>query len=144
MLRAVATPPRSAGDKFMTLVYVVMMLAVIEYFAFGMAVGMARGRYKIPAPAVSGNPDFERYYRVQMNTLEQMMVFLPSLWTFATFVSASWAAGLGLVFVIGRLVYFFGYTKAANKRGIGFGISGLPTMILMIGGLIGAVLAAIR
>lgn len=128
----------------MTLVYVVMMLAVIEYFAFGMAVGMARGRYKIPAPAVSGNPDFERYYRVQMNTLEQMMVFLPSLWTFATFVSASWAAGLGLVFVIGRLVYFFGYTKAANKRGIGFGISGLPTMILMIGGLIGAVMAAIR
>jgi glutathione S-transferase len=128
----------------MTLVYVVMMLAVIEYFAFGMAVGMARGRYKIPAPAVSGNPDFERYYRVQMNTLEQMMVFLPSLWTFATFVSASWAAGLGLVFVIGRLVYFYGYTKAANKRGIGFGISGLPTMILMIGGLVGAVMAAIR
>ena len=105
----------------MALVYVVMMLAVIEYFAFGMAVGMARGRYKIPAPAVSGNPDFERYYRVQMNTLEQMMVFLPSLWTFATFVSANWAAGLGLVFVIGRLVYFIGYTKAANKRGIGFG-----------------------
>jgi glutathione S-transferase len=128
----------------MSLVYVVMMLAVIEYFAFGMAVGMARGRYKIPAPAVSGNPDFERYYRVQTNTLEQMMVFLPSLWTFATFVSASWAAGLGLVFVIGRLVYFIGYTKAANKRGIGFGISGLPTMILMIGGLIGAVLAAIK
>ncbi len=128
----------------MALVYVVMMLAVIEYFAFSMAVGMARGRYKIPAPAVSGNPDFERYYRVQMNTLEQMMVFLPSLWTFATFVSASWAAGLGLVFVIGRLVYFIGYTKAANKRGIGFGISGLPTMILMIGGLVGAVLAAIR
>jgi len=128
----------------MTLVYVVMMLAVIEYFAFGMAVGMARGRYKIPAPAVSGNPDFERYYRVQMNTLEQMMVFLPSLWTFATFVSASWAAGLGLVFVVGRLVYFIGYTKAANKRGIGFGISGLPTMILMIGGLVGAVLAALE
>lgn len=128
----------------MTLVYVVMMLAVIEYFAFGMAVGMARGRYKIPAPAVSGNPDFERYYRVQMNTLEQLMVFLPSLWTFATFVSAIWAAGLGLVFVIGRLVYFYGYTRAANKRGIGFGISGLPTMILMIGGLVGAVLAAIR
>jgi len=128
----------------MALVYVVMMLAVIEYFAFGMAVGMARGRYKIPAPAVSGNPDFERYYRVQMNTLEQMMVFLPSLWTFATFVSASWAAGLGLVFVVGRLVYFYGYTKAANKRGIGFGISGLPTMILMIGGLVGAVMAALE
>jgi glutathione S-transferase len=128
----------------MSLVYVVMMLAVIEYFAFGLAVGRARGRYGIPAPAVSGNPDFERCYRIQMNTLEQMMVFLPSLWTFATFVSASWAAGLGLVFVIGRLVYFIGYTKAADKRGLGFGISGLPTMILMVGGLVGAVMAALR
>jgi len=127
----------------MTLVYVVMMLAVIQLFAFGMAVGGARGRYKIPAPATTGNPDFERYYRVHMNTLEQMVVFLPSLWTFATFVSANWAAGLGLVYVIGRIVYFIGYTKAANKRGIGFGISGLPTLILMIGGLIGAVMAAI-
>ncbi len=128
----------------MALVYVVMMLAVIELFAFGMAVGMARGRYKIPAPATSGNADFERYYRVQMNTLEQLAVFLPSLWTFATFVSAPWAAGLGLVFVIGRLVYFIGYTRAANKRGIGFLISGLPTLALMIGGLIGAVAAALR
>jgi glutathione S-transferase len=144
MLRAVATPPRSAGDKFMTLVYVVMMLAVIEYFAFGMAVGMARGRYKIPAPAVSGNPDFERYYRVQMNTLEQMMVFLPSLWTFAIFVSATWAAGLGAVFVLGRLLYFMGYAKAAEKRGPGFLIGAVPTMILLAGGLIGAVLAALR
>ena len=128
----------------MTLVHVVMMLAVIQLFAFGMAVAMARGRYRIPAPATTGNPDFERYYRVQMNTLEQMMVFLPSLWTFATFVSASWAAGLGLVYVIGRTVYFVGYTKAANKRGMGFGISGLPTMILMIGGLVGAVMAALK
>ncbi len=128
----------------MTLVYVVMMLAVIELFAFSLAVGMARGRYKIPAPATTGNADFERYYRVQMNTLEQMMVFLPSLWTFATFVSASWAAGLGLVYLIGRLVYFFGYTRAANKRGVGFLISMVPTMILMIGGLVGAVMAALR
>ncbi len=128
----------------MALVYVVMMLAVIELFAFGMAVGMARARYKVPAPATSGNPDFERYQRVHMNTLEQMAVFLPSLWTFATFVSATWAAGLGLLFVIGRLVYYIGYTKAANKRGIGFLIGGLPTMALMLGGLIGAVVAALK
>ena len=120
------------------------MLAVIQLFAFGMAVGMARGRYKIPAPATTGHPDFERYYRVQMNTLEQMAVFLPSLWTFATFVSAGWAAALGLVYVIGRMIYFIGYTRAADKRGIGFGISGLPTMILMIGGLVGAAMAALK
>ena len=128
----------------MAYVHAVIALALIQFFVFGGLVGRARTTYGVAAPAITGHPIFERYYRVQMNTLEQMMVFLPSLWTFATFVSASWAAGLGLVFVIGRLVYFIGYTKAADKRGIGFGISGLPTMILMIGGLIGAVMAALR
>lgn len=125
-------------------VYVVMMLAVLEYYAFGIAVGAARGRYKVPAPATSGQPDFERVYRVQMNTLEQMMVFLPSLWTFAVFVSATWAAGLGLVYVVGRVIYFFGYSKDAKKRGLGFIIGALPTMVLLFGGLIGAVMAALR
>ncbi len=76
-----------------------------------------------------------------MNTLEQLMVFVPSLWVFATYVSTNWAAGLGAVFVIGRLVYFVGYAKAADKRGIGFLISALPLLVLMIGGLVGAGLA---
>jgi glutathione S-transferase len=128
----------------MAAVYAVMMLAVLEYYVFGLAVGAARGRHKVPAPATSGNPDFERVYRVQMNTLEQMMVFLPSLWTFALFVSASWAAGLGLVYVLGRAIYFVGYSKAADKRGIGFVIGALPTMALLVGGLYGAVLATLR
>jgi glutathione S-transferase len=128
----------------MTLVYVVMMIALIEYFAFGLAVGRARGRYGVQAPATSGHPDFERYYRIQMNTLEQLMVFVPSLWVFGTYVSAGWAAGLGAMFVVGRLLYFVGYSKAANKRFAGFGISALAVMVLMIGGLAGAVLALLR
>lgn len=128
----------------MALVYVVMMLAVLQYYAFGIAVGMARGRYKVAAPATSGQPDFERYYRIQMNTLEQLAVFVPSLWTFATFVSIGWAAGLGLVFVVGRTLYFVGYAKAADKRGAGFIIGALPTMVLLVGGLIGAALSALR
>jgi glutathione S-transferase len=128
----------------MTLVYVVMMIALIEYFAFGLAVGRARGRYGVQAPATTGHPDFERYYRIQMNTLEQLMVFVPSLWVFGTYVSAGWAAGLGAVFVVGRLLYFVGYSKAANKRFAGFGISALAVMVLMIGGLAGAVLALLR
>ena len=128
----------------MSLVYVVMMLAVLEYYVFGMAVGMARGRYKVAAPATSGQPDFERYYRIQMNTLEQLAVFVPSLWAFATFVSVPWAVGLGLLFVLGRAIYFVGYAKAADKRGAGFIIGALPTMALLVGGLIGAGMAALR
>ncbi|MCU0760948.1 MAG: MAPEG family protein [Steroidobacteraceae bacterium] len=128
----------------MTLVHVVMMLAVLQYYAFGIAVGAARGRYKVPAPATSGDPAFERVYRVQMNTLEQLMLFLPGLWTFALFVSPTWAAGLGLVYLVGRVIYFVGYTKDAGKRGLGFVIGALPTLVLMVGGLVGAVLAALR
>lgn len=128
----------------MTLVYVVMMIALIEYFAFGLAVGRARGKYGVQAPATTGHPDFERYYRIQMNTLEQLMVFVPSLWVFGTYVSAGWAAGLGAMFVVGRLLYFVGYSKAANKRFAGFGISALAVMALMIGGLVGAVMALLR
>ena len=128
----------------MALVHVVTMLAVLELFGFGIAVAAARARYKVRAPATSGHPDFERYYRIQVNTLEQLMVFLPSLWTFATFVSERWAVILGLVYVVGRVVYFVGYSKAANKRGIGFMIGALPTMALLFGGLIGAAMAALR
>jgi hypothetical protein len=125
-------------------VHVVMLLAVLQYFVFGLAVGRARGRYGIPAPATAGHPDFERYYRIQMNTLEQLAVLLPSLWTFATFVDPDWAAGLGLVFIVGRTLYFTGYAKAANKRALGFGIAALPTLVLLVGGLIGAVSAALN
>ncbi len=128
----------------MAWVYVVIALSLIEYFVFVMAVGRARGRFGVAAPATSGNPDFERVYRVQMNTLEQLIIFIPSIWIFGSFVSPVWAAGLGLVFVIGRALYAIGYAKAARKRSLGFAIAGLPLMILMVGSLIGAVLAALR
>ncbi len=90
------------------------------------------------APATSGQPDFERYYRVQMNTLEQLVIFIPALWTFATFVNGDVAAILGAAFIVGRAMYFFGYVKAAEKRSAGFGLSTLATLALLIGGIIGA------
>jgi uncharacterized membrane protein YecN with MAPEG domain len=74
-----------------------------------------------------------------MNTLEMLAMFLPALWSFAIFVSPTWAAGLGVVFIIGRLLYFTGYTKAADRRSLGFGLSMFPTLFLLLGGLIGAV-----
>lgn len=119
-------------------VHVVMLLALVEYFVFLLFVGSARYRFGVKAPAVSGNADFERYYRVQMNTLEILVIFLPALWTFALFVSIRWAALLGLIFIIGRALYFIGYTRAAEKRSLGFALSSLPTIVLLVGGLLGA------
>ena len=123
----------------MNWVVIVMLLAVVEFLIFGFLVGIARGKYKVAAPAVSGNPDFERYFRVQQNTLEQLVIFLPSCWFFAQTVSPLWAAILGLVFILGRAMYAAGYVKQAEKRGAGFGLTFLPNIILLIGALIGAV-----
>ena len=119
-------------------VFVVMLLALLQYFGFSMAVGRARYRYGVKAPATTGNEDFERVYRAQMNTLELLAIFLPALWAFALFISPVWAAGLGLVFIVGRFMYFMGYVKAADKRSVGFGLSMFPTLFLLLGGLFGA------
>jgi len=122
-------------------IHLVMLLALLEYFGFALAVGRARYRYGVKAPATSGNIDFERYYRAQMNTLEQLVIFVPALWSFAIFVSVPWAVGLGVAFIVGRLLYFIGYTKAAEKRSAGFGLATLAQLILLIGGIVSAVLA---
>jgi uncharacterized membrane protein YecN with MAPEG domain len=125
------------------MVHAVIALAAIECFAFGVLVGRARVLYKVDAPAIGGHPVFERYYRVHYNTLELMVCFVPSILVFATYVSEAVAAGLGLVYVVGRVVYLRGYVADPKKRGAGFGLSALPVMVLMIGGLGGAVLATI-
>ena len=115
---------------------IVSLLALLLYLVMGLRVGRARGAYGVAAPAVTGNPDFERFYRVQMNTLEWMPLFLVPLWLFA----ASWnsdlvAAGIGLVWVIGRILYLTGYSQAAEKRGPGFGIQALAALVLLLGAL---------
>jgi glutathione S-transferase len=125
-------------------VWFVISLALVEYFYFLMMVGAARGKTKIAAPAVTGHPDFERAYRVQMNTLEQLIMFIPAILCFARFVSERWAVIFGLVFIVGRMVYSIGYRKAPEKRGWGFLISTLPLLILLVGGLIYAGLEAYR
>lgn len=119
-------------------VHLIMLFALFEYFVFTMAVGRARQQYGIKAPATTGNENFERVYRVQMNTLESLALFLPALWTFAIFVSEAWAVLLGAIFILGRALYFKGYVEAANKRSLGFGLSFLPTLVLLLGGLYGA------
>jgi glutathione S-transferase len=110
-------------------------LAILFYFFTGIQVAKARVAFGIKAPAMSGNPDFERVFRVQMNTLEWMPIFLPSLWLFAIYISDGVAAVLGLVWIAGRVLYMTGYSQAANKRGTGFGIQAAAAIILWLGAL---------
>jgi glutathione S-transferase len=128
----------------MSMVYAVMGLALLQYLFFGMAVGAARGRHGVKAPATTGNEIFERYYRVQMNTLELLIVLVPALPLFAYYVSVRWAVVLGLVYVVGRFVYFFAYVKAPEKRGLGYLLSYVPAVAMLVGGLGAAALAAFR
>ena len=109
--------------------------ALLFYFFTSIRVSKARVKFGIKLPAISGNPDFERVFRVQMNTLEWMVVFLPSLWLFAIYISDPIAAVLGLVWIVGRMLYLTGYSQAANKRELGFAIQGGATALLWLGAL---------
>jgi glutathione S-transferase len=111
----------------------VTCLAVALYFFTSIRVAKARQAFGIKAPAISGNPDFERVFRVQMNTLEWMPIFLPSLWLFAIYISDPAAAVIGLVWIAGRILYMTGYSQAADKRGRGFGIQAMATFVLWLG-----------
>jgi uncharacterized MAPEG superfamily protein len=126
----------------MPYVHIVILLALVEFFYFSLLVGRARGRYNVPAPATTGNEMFERYFRVHMNTLELLVLFIPSILFFGQYFSPYVAAALGVVFLIGRLVYLSAYVKEPKKREVGFGLSMVPVMILVIGAIIGAVRAA--
>jgi glutathione S-transferase len=118
---------------------IVTLLAIMVYFYSSMQVARARVAYGVKAPATTGNPDFERVFRVQMNMLEWMPIFLPSLWLFAIYLSDIFAAGIGLVWVIGRIVYMTGYSQAANKRGTGFAIQMVAAALLWGGSIYGVV-----
>jgi glutathione S-transferase len=113
----------------------VTCLAILFYFFTCIQVSKARVKFGVKVPAVSGNPDFERVFRVQMNTLEWMPIFLPSLWLFAIYISDIGAAALGLVWIAGRILYLVGYSEAAAKRGRGFGIQAGAAIILWVGSL---------
>ncbi|MFO1117389.1 MAG: MAPEG family protein [Beijerinckiaceae bacterium] len=117
----------------------VTLLAILVYFGASLRVGMARGKYKIKAPATTGDPDFERIFRAHQNMMEWMPIFLPSLWLFAFYVGDKWAALVGLVWVIGRIMYVATYAQAAEKRSPGFGIQALASAVLVFGSLIAVV-----
>lgn len=124
----------------MELVAIVISVALLEYIYFSILVGKARGTHGVDAPACTGNEIFERYYRVQQNTLELLVAFIPSIIMFAQSYGAQIAAGIGAVFIVGRLLYQRSYVADPSKRTVGFLLSMLPVLILLIGGLVGAIM----
>ncbi len=127
----------------MAWVDIVGLLAVVQLIAFGTLVGRARGTYGVAAPATTGHPIFERYYRVQMNTVEALLVFLPGLYLGARYWSPKYAAILGVIYLIGRVIYLVAYVSDPKKRSLGFSLSMVPAIVLVIAALIGAIRAAL-
>lgn len=115
----------------------VTLFTMLLLFATAVVVGRARGKYEIKAPAVTGHPAFERAYRVQMNTLEQTVLFLPTLWLAANYGFSGWAGIVGLVWLVGRVWYAVAYLNDAGKRGPGFGLGMLAWLVLLVMACIG-------
>jgi glutathione S-transferase len=128
----------------MTWIILVSLLALVQYLWFGILVGRARGRYGVVAPAVTGHPMFERYYRVQMNTLELLVVLLPSLAYASLYLPSPWPALLGAVYLIGRQLYCRAYVADPAKRELGFMLSMLPIVALLLIGIVGSILRLLR
>ncbi len=121
--------------KSYALVGIVTLLSVLLYLYMGLRVGQGRSKYGVEAPAIHGHPDFERLFRVQANTLEWLPIYLVSLWLFAIYSDARVAAGLGVLWIIGRVLYMLGYSRAAGARSTGFMIQMVATAILLFGAL---------
>lgn len=113
----------------------VAVLAIAQYIFFSVQVGRARGRYGIKAPAVSGHDMFERTYRVQMNTLECLVAFLPALYIAGKYWPPMWIAAVGVIYLIGRLIYWRSYLRAPATRALGFALTMLPILALLLGAL---------
>ena len=124
-------------------VHIVALLAIVQFIFFCMLVGAARGKYKIAAPAMTGNEHFERAVRVQMNTLEQLVCFVPALLIAAVYWSPVYVAATGVVYLVGRTLYRQAYVADPGKRGLGFLLTFLPTVLLAVAGLVGAVMRAV-
>ena len=123
----------------MNYVHIVAVLAVLQFFLFGILVGRARAQHGIKAPATSGHELFERAFRVQMNTLEQLVAFLPALLIASVYWPNAIIASIGAVYLIGRFLYRHQYLADPAKRGPGFILTVVPTFILLAASVVGAI-----
>ena len=122
---------------------IITLLAVLQLIIFAMLVGKSRQQTGVKAPATTGDPVFERYYRVQQNSVENAVVFIPALWLFNWYWDPRIGSAIGLLYLISRFMYLRGYVADPSKRGKGFGLGFLCEIVLVIGALIGAVIAVI-
>jgi glutathione S-transferase len=113
----------------------VTVLALLLYVWMNIRVGSARGRLGVEAPATTGHPEFERHFRVAANTLEGLAVFVPALWLFSYYIGDAVAAAVGLVWIVGRVLYMQGYSREPKARSLGFGIQALAMLTLLLGSL---------
>ncbi|MBA4209852.1 MAG: MAPEG domain-containing protein [Parvibaculum sp.] len=120
----------------------VTIITLIVYFWMAFKVGKARGTFNIPAPRMDGPDDFLRVLRVQGNTAENLLIFLPALWLFALTIGDLWAAAIGIFYPVGRVLYARGYYAAALKRSTGFTVGLASSTILLLGALIALALQA--
>jgi glutathione S-transferase len=123
----------------MEAIAIITGLAVIQVFWFAFEVGKSRQAHSIAAPAMTGNTEFERVVRVHQNTVEQLVIFLPGLWMFAYFINPNGAAAVGVVYLVARIIYRSGYRKDPKDRSKGFGLTALSMMVLVLGGMGGAI-----
>ncbi len=114
----------------------VTVLIALEYFYLAIMVGKARGEAGVSAPECIGDPRFERVFRVQQNTMEQLIIFFPALWIFGYYVHAEIGAALGVLFLIGRIMYARGYVQSPDKRAPGFIVGSLALLALLLGDLV--------
>ena len=121
--------------KTYALVSIVTLVSLLLYAYMGVRVGQGRAKFGVAAPAIHGHPDFERLFRVQANTLEWLPIYLVSLWIFALSWDSLVASGLGVVWIVGRVLYMTGYSRAAGARSTGFMIQMAATAILLFGAL---------
>lgn len=118
---------------------IVTFLVLAQYVLFGIQVGGMRAKHGVKGPATTGHDEFERMNRVHLNTMEQLVVFLPALWIHAQYANPLWGAALGLVFIVGRFIYRAEYLKDPGSRSPGFTLSILPSLVLLIWSLVIAV-----
>ena len=125
----------------MNMIYLLILVSLLQYTYFTIKVGQGRGKYGVKAPAVTGNESWERLYRVQMNSQEQLLIFIPSIYFCAAYLSGTVAQALGVLFIVFRFVYARSYVKDPASRSIGFAVSGVANIALLVGGIVGVMMA---
>jgi uncharacterized membrane protein YecN with MAPEG domain len=119
---------------------IVTFFALAQYSLFGIQVGSLRAKYDVIAPSQTGHEQFERMNRVHLNTLEQLVVFIPALWMHALYANPFWGAIIGLIFIVGRFIYRAEYLKDPASRSLGFAMTFIPSAVLLVWTLVAAIL----